>query len=762
MKNYDHNKIERKWQLYWKNNMLFSPNDKKYNKKKYYCLVMLPYPSGTLHMGHVRNYTIGDVLARFHRMKGYNVLHPMGWDAFGLPAENAAIAHHIHPAAWTKKNIQYMKEQLQTLGISYNWKNEITTCMPEYYKWNQWFFIKMFENGLAFKKNSKVNWCSTCNTVLANEQVINGRCWRCHCLTQYKTLKQWFIKITNYAEELLEDSKKLTGWPKQVIAMQKNWIGKSIGIEIHFLFTPVEYTLKIFTTRPETIYGVTFIAIARDHEILQSNNIFHKHIKNYNKIKNYLSKNKDNTLSTTQEGILIEGIEAINPVSGLHIPIFIADYVVTDYGTGAIMAVPAHDKRDWEFAKQHNIPMIEVIQSNTNLPYEGDGKLINSCQFNGIQSTQAWLNIIQLLESKKLGKRVINFKLKDWLISRQRYWGTPIPIIYCDTCGILTVPINDLPVMLPKNVKDFSALKFDKNFVDVKCPKCTGQARRETDTMDTFIDSSWYYSRYCDPINSSRAFDSDKVNYWMPVDQYIGGIEHACMHLIYARFWYKFMRDIGLVKDSEPFSNLLTQGMVTLNGEVMSKSKGNTVNPNIIIKQYGADTLRLFILFSAPPKKQLDWKIEGLKGCRKFLIRFWNLFEIINKKSKNIASNHDKLMILQLMHKTIQKVTETMINKEFKFNTAISKIMELVNALYLYKYHSNDDNTSLLVYKTMILLLYPFTPHICEELWEMLGKTKLYEESWPLYDINLLKQTFIDIPIQINGKIKCKVQIHIN
>jgi leucyl-tRNA synthetase len=768
MKNYDHNIIEKKWQTIWTKQNAFKSKE-KYNEKKYYCLVMLPYPSGTLHMGHVRNYTIGDVLARFHRMNGENVLHPMGWDSFGLPAENAAIANNIHPEIWTKKNISCMKKQLITLGMSYDWDREITTCTPDYYKWNQWFFIQMFKMGLVFRKTAKVNWCQTCNTVLANEQVINGKCWRCDKHTEYKNLKQWFIKITKYANELIQYSNKLLGWPNQVISMQNHWIGKSIGLEINFILTVAQYKLKIFTTRPDTIYGVTFIAISKEHNLLKE---LKHYIKNYNSILNYISKNKIQTINNdnnkykeSSDGIMIEGIKAINPINGNELPIFIAEYVLMEYGTGAIMAVPAHDKRDWCFAKQYNVPIIEVIHNkkiayNQQKPYEGDGILINSYKFNGLTSSKAIESISQLLENTGYGKKVTIFKLRDWLISRQRYWGTPIPIIYCDICGTMPVPIHDLPVILPKSTK-ISTLRKNYSFINVKCPKCQRNAKRETDTMDTFVDSAWYYTRYCDVNNNKLAFSINKVNYWMPVNQYIGGIEHACMHLVYARFWYKFMRDIGMIKTSEPFINLLTQGMVTLNGKVMSKSKGNTVSPDKIIKQYGADSLRLFILFAAPPTKQLDWTIEGLQGCRRFIKRLWNLFEIVNRKSKFIATVQDKRNLLQLMHKTIKKVTETM-QKGFKFNTAIANIMELVNSLYIYKYHLNDDKTSLTVYKTIIILLYPFIPHVCEELLEMIGyKQNLSYYPWPSYNENALNNSFIELPVQINGKIRGTIKIPI-
>ncbi|MDR0985163.1 MAG: leucine--tRNA ligase [Endomicrobium sp.] len=770
MEKYDHLKIEKKWQIKWDENKVFK-SEVDYYKPKFYCLVMLPYPSGNLHMGHVRNYVIGDVFARFNRMIGNNVLHPIGWDAFGLPAENAAIKNGISPKEWTEQNIANMKKQLKMLGISYDWSREISTCKPEYYKWNQWFFLKMNEIGLVFRKKSNVNWCPLCKTVLANEQVLSGKCWRCDSNTEIKKLEQWFLRITNYANTLLEDMKQLkNGWEKQVLSMQTNWIGKSVGVNINFdLFIKNKKTkkkLKVFTTRPETIFGVTFVVISPEHDFIRK---FKNFIINYNEIaeykirfNNYINKN----FLKEKYGIPIKGIEVINPANNKKIPMFVSSYVLKEYGTGAIMAVPAHDKRDSEFAKVYNIPIIKVIAQydnetiNSKVMYEcKDGVLINSKQFNGMDSKEASIKITNWLKNEGNAEKKVNFKIKDWLISRQRKWGTPIPIIYCKKCGIVPVPERELPLNFPKT--------YDEIYVI--CPNCNSLAKRETDTMDTFVDSSWYYMRYCDPNNSIVAFDIKKAKYWMPVDQYIGGIEHACMHLIYARFWYKVMKDLGIVAATgkEPFTNLLTQGMVTLNGSAMSKSRGNIISPNKISGKYGVDALRLFILFAAPPKKQLDWSKQSMnivKGCHNFLNRLWRLFEIINMKSRFSASKQNKNEILLKMNFTIKKVTENL-KKEFKFNTAISHIMELVNALYVYKWHSNDNGVSLQVYKNIILLMYPFTPHICEELWERLGNNNNISEQnlWPQYTIELLdyKKDIIEIPVQINGKLRGKVLVNL-
>ncbi|MDR3253680.1 MAG: leucine--tRNA ligase [Endomicrobium sp.] len=768
MLEYNPVEVEKKWQRKWEENRIFESKEIP-GKEKYYCLSMFAYPSGNLHMGHVRNYSIGDVFARFYKMKGKNVLHPVGWDAFGLPAENAAIKNNIHPAKWTRQNINRMREQFKSLGISYDWSREFATCDPEYYKWNQWFFIKMWQKGLIFRKNANVNWCPSCNTVLANEQVSNGICWRCDSLTEHINLEQWFIKITNYADKLLEGNKNLNGWPERVLAMQRDWIGKSFGAEIDFVLKGLNKKLKIFTTRPDTLFGATFMVTAPEHEII---NEIKSEITNYNEVLKYITassrkSNIERAASRQKTGVKLEGIKAVNPATGKEIPVFTADYVLTTYGTGAIMAVPAHDQRDWEFAKKYDIPVIEVIKGNNSsiekCAYEYEGILVNSGQFSGIKSAEALNLVSEWVEKQGFGKKTVNFKLKNWLISRQRYWGTPIPMIHCKVCGIVPVPEKDLPVVLPEDVKftgkGESPLKSSETFLNVKCPLCGMDAKRETDTMDTFVDSSWYYLRYCDPLNNYSAFDAEKADYWMPVNQYIGGIEHACMHLIYSRFWYKVMRDLNLAKQNEPFTNLLTQGMVTLNGSAMSKSKGNIVSPDKIIEKYGADTARLFILFAAPPQKQLDWSAEGVEGCWRFINRIWRLFDIVNKKTKFIAFEKDKNDILRVMHQTIKKVSID-IEKKTQFNTAISSIMELVNILYSYKYHSNDDGISMEVYKTVILLMTPFTPHICEEIWEMLGyKECISTHMWPRYDESMIETSYIELPVQINGRLKGKIMV---
>ncbi|GHT59001.1 leucine--tRNA ligase [Endomicrobiia bacterium] len=769
MVEYNHSEVEKKWQKKWMENKTFESKE-DLSKEKYYCLEMLPYPSGNLHMGHVRNYCIGDVFARFHKMKGKNVLHPIGWDAFGLPAENAAIKNKIHPAKWTKQNIARMRDQLKALGMSYDWDREITTCDPEYYRWSQWLFIKMWEKGLIFRKSANVNWCPSCQTVLANEQVSGGMCWRCDSRTEHRDLEQWFIKITDYSDELLEEHKQLGGWPEQVLSMQKNWIGKSFGEEIDFTLLGTNKKLKVFTTRPDTLFGVAFMVIAPEHEII---NEMKSQIANYDKVVQYAlaSSRKSNIERSSckeKTGVKLEGINAINPATGGKVPVFMADYVLTVYGTGAIMAVPAHDQRDWEFAKKYNIPIVEVIKGDSPVSveqhvYEGEGILVNSGQFNGIKSTEAFDIVSQWVDKQGFGKKTINFKLKDWLISRQRCWGTPIPMIHCEKCGIVAVSEKDLPVFLPEDVEftgeGESPLKSSKTFVNVKCPKCGADAKRETDTMDTFIDSSWYYARYCDVHNNNAIFDGAKLNYWAPVDCYIGGIEHACMHLIYSRFLYKVMRDLGLVKHDEPFTNLLTQGMVTLDGSVMSKSRGNAVSPDKIIKEYGADTTRLFILFAAPPQKQLDWSSDGVEGCWRFINRVWRLFDVVNAKSDASASEKDVKDLLRIMHRSIKKVTED-IEREFQFNTAISSIMGLVNSLYAYKYHSNDNGVSLEVYKIVVLLMVPFAPHTCEEIWERLGhKECVSAYAWPDFDENMIKEPSIELPVQINGKLKGKIVV---
>ncbi len=769
MQDYNVCEVEKKWQKIWEDKQLFKAV-KDLSKEKYYILVMLPYPSGNLHMGHVRNYSIGDVFARFNRMLGKNVIHPMGWDAFGLPAENAAIKHNIAPQKWTKQNILRMREQLKMLGISYDWDREVATCDPEYYKWNQWIFLEMYKKGLVFRKKSNVNWCPSCKTVLANEQVKEGKCWRCDSNVEQKELEQWFIKITQYADELLEGHKLLSGWPEQVLSMQKNWIGKSHGAQMKFDIADSDKKLEIFTTRPDTIFGVTFMVVSPEHPMLKE---FKNQIKNWNEVEKYiqassLKSNIERASSKEKTGVKLDGVYVVNPANKKKVPIFVADYVLMGYGTGAIMAVPAHDQRDWDFAKKYNVDIIPVIEGGdvNKQAYEGEGLMINSEQFNKISSQDARVKMPLWVEQQGWGKQTTNYKLREWLISRQRCWGTPIPMIHCDKCGIVPVEQKDLPVVLPTDVKftndGKSPLQSDEKFVNTTCPKCGGPARRETDTMDTFVDSSWYFERYTDAHNDTKPFDSTETNYWMPVDQYVGGIEHACMHLIYSRFWHKVLRDMGLVKSDEPFMNLLTQGMVTLGGSAMSKSKGNIVSPDEIVAKYGADTARLFILFAAPPEKQLDWSDDGVEGCWRFINRVWRLQELVQTKMQVVATDKAKQDLLRAMHVCIKKVTED-ISQKHQFNTAISSVMELVNTMYVYKHHSNDDGLSKQVYETIVLLLAPFTPHLCEEIWSILGHTDCVSVAkWPCYDEKYIKQDTIEVPVQVNGKLRGKINIDVS
>lgn len=768
----DFKEKELYWQKKWEEEKIFEIKIDQ-NKKKFYCLVMFPYPSGRIHMGHVRNYVIGDVIASYWRMKGYNVIHPIGWDAFGLPAENAAIKHNIHPEKWTKDNIDNMRSQLKRLGISYCWGNEIATCDSGYYKWNQWFFIKMYERGLVYRKKSLVNWCPKCQTVLANEQVQQGVCWRCESVVEQKELEQWFIKITEYSEKLLEGHKLLESrWPDEVLIMQKNWIGKSEGTIIKFQIPNCDkLQIDVFTTRADTLFGATFMAVSPEHE-------FSKYVAEQNsKVSKYLEKVfkkpfTERKLAKEKTGVF-SGIYAINPINNEKIPVYIADYVLMDYGTGAIMCVPAHDQRDFEFAKEHSIPIREVIKptsGQTTLPdaaYELDGVMVNSGEFNGLTSEEGRKKITEYLKSKNLGSFKVYYKLKDWLISRQRYWGTPIPMIYCDNCGILPVREEDLPVILPKNVNitgvGESPLKYVEDWVNTKCHKCGGKATRETDTMDTFVDSSWYYARYCDPQNNKQPFDKQITNYWLPVDQYIGGIEHACMHLIYSRFWHKFMYDLGLVETEEPFIRLLTQGMVTLGGSAMSKSKGNIIEPDTIISKYGADTTRLFILFAAPPEKQLEWSDAGVEGCWRFLNRVDRLVKILSEKSQlqNFSNNEDyeeeKQKLLSEYNKLLKGITLD-IEKEYQFNTAIAKTMEITNLLYSYKFLGDEISKNIV--KDLIKIISLFSPHLAEEMWHNLGYDSFVRlEEFPKYDESLIKDENIEVPVQINGKVKGRIVI---
>ncbi len=782
MREYNFKEIENKWLKYWEENKVFKTKYDK-DKKKYYVLVMFPYPSGRIHMGHVRNYVIGDLIARFKRMNGYNVLHPIGWDAFGLPAENAAINKGIHPAKWTYENIEYMKSQLKKIGISYDWDREIATCDEEYYKWGQWFFIKFYEKGLAYRKKSNVNWCPKCKTVLANEQVIDGKCWRCNTEVVQKDLEQWFFKITDYAEELLKDHKLLEGkWPERVLLMQKNWIGRSEGITVNFKFEDGK-DLPIFTTRPDTIYGVTFMALSPESPIVDY--ILSKvDEKKKEEIINFVEEVKKESIEKRRSGDydkkgLFTGLYVINPLNNDKIPLYLANFVLMEYGTGAIMAVPAHDERDFQFAKKYNIPIKVVIEpENKKLDpekmenaYTESGIMKNSAQFNGMKNKEAMEKIKDYIEEKGFGKRTVNYRLKDWLISRQRYWGNPIPIIYCDKCGIVPVPEKDLPVKLPTDVKfEFeggSPLAKNEKFIKTKCPKCGGEARREVDTMDTFVDSSWYYARYCSPHYDKLPFEKEEANYWMNVDQYIGGIEHAILHLLYARFFNKVMKDLGLLENEEPFAALLTQGMVIKDGAKMSKSKGNVVDPDDMIEKYGADTLRLFILFAAPPERDLEWSDKGIEGSFRFIKRVWNFIQSNLENIKNISENIDitslsdkqrKLYIL--LNITIKKVTDDL-NGDFHFNTSISTIMELINEITKYQFKTEED-FSLLKYiiKRLLIILSPFTPFLTEELWQEIGFEKtIFKHGWIKYDKSHLSFNTYTMVIQINGKVRSKIEI---
>lgn len=763
---YNFKTTEAKWQERWDKDKLYKTED-DFSKPKYYCLEMFPYPSGKLHMGHVRNYSIGDVIARFKRMRGFNVLHPMGWDAFGLPAENAAIERKVHPNEWTWGNLDSMREQLKKLGLSYDWDREFSTCHPDYYKWTQWMFLKLYEKGLAYRKKSSLNWCPSCGTVLANEQVVDGKCDRCKSEVGKKELEQWFFKITDYAEELLCDLEKLPGWPDKVKLMQENWIGKSKGVEFSFECEETDDKIPVYTTRPDTVYGVSYIVLAPEHPLVkklttadkkEQVETFRKKMEKYNEI----ARTSDDT---EKEGLFI-GSYAINPMNKERVPIWTANYVLMDYGTGAVMGVPAHDTRDFEFAKKYNLPIKQVIAPKKNVKkelkeaYVDEGVLINSDSFTGMNNTKAIKAIGEYMEKESIGKVKTNYKLRDWSISRQRYWGAPIPMIYCDDCGIVPVPEEDLPVILPTDVKftsKASPLLTREDFINTKCPKCGKMAKRETDTIDTFVCSSWYFYRYVDPKNDKKPFDKSKADYWLPVDQYIGGVEHAILHLMYSRFFNKFLRDLGLIDNDEPFENLLTQGMVLKDGVKMSKSIGNTVSPDEIIEKYGADTARLFILFAAPPERDLEWSDDGVEGSFRFLQRVWRLVQDIKDRISDDDDNQktdDK--VRKLVHKTIKKVTEDL--ERFSFNTAISAIMELVNGLYLVKEKPISGVVVKEAVENLLILLAPFVPHITEELWETVGnKDSVHLQPWPKYDKKYLIEDEIEIVIQVNGKVRGKV-----
>lgn len=775
--------IEAKWQKYWEENKTFKVEMDK-DKPKSYVLEMFPYPSGNLHMGHVRNYSIGDVIARFRTMKGFNVLHPMGWDSFGMPAENAAIKHNIPPKKWTLENIANMTRQLKALGLSYDWDREVTTCKEDYYKWTQWFFELFYKRGLAVKKESAVNWCDTCNTVLANEQVIDGKCWRCDHEVVKKDLSQWFFKITDYADELLKDLDLLPGWPERVKTMQHNWIGRSEGLEFSFEIPALNDTVAVYTTRPDTAYGVTFMALAAEHplikKICENNpkadeiNAFCERVRNQSEIERTSSESE-------KEGVFT-GVYCINPFTGRKVEIWVTNYVLYDYGTGAVMGVPTGDQRDWMFADKYGIEKIVTIcpigkelklEEMTCAYEEKEGMLVNSGEFTGMEMHKAMSAIMDKAEAEGFGKRRVNYRLRDWLISRQRYWGAPIPIIYCPHCGEVLVPEDQLPVRLPEDVS-FTAgakspLATSEEFVHCKCPKCGADAIRETDTMDTFLCSSWYYLRYTDAHNDKMPFDKELNNYWGPVDQYIGGIEHAILHLLYSRFFVKVLRDAGLVDYDEPFSNLLTQGMVIKDGAKMSKSLGNVVSPEEILSKYGADTARLFILFAAPPERELEWSDQGVEGSFRFLNRIWRIVQAFEAvlAQKVTEYDHSNLSeadkdLRRVLHSSIKKVTND-IETRFNFNTAISAMMELVNALYAYKEAAKEPNSGLIyeAISDLIKMMSPFVPHITEELWRgaIDANSSVHEQSWPECDEEALKVDNVEIVLQVNGKVRGRLTV---
>ncbi len=790
---YDPQQVEEKWQGSWNASRCFEVEADQ-SRPKYYVLEMFPYPSGKIHMGHVRNYSIGDVVARYKRMRGYNVLHPMGWDAFGLPAENAAIKNKTHPATWTYQNIADMRAQLRRLGYSYDWRRELATCRPEYYKWEQQFFLQMLEKGLAYRKNSPVNWCESCQTVLANEQVEEGKCWRCDNDVEQKQLEQWFLKITAYADQLLDDLKLLEGgWPDRVITMQQNWIGKSIGAELTFQVKGLDCGVTVFTTRPDTLCGATFMSLAAEHPLVEKLiagyeradevRAFCREVANMDRIK----RGADDL---EKEGVFT-GAYCINPLTGREMPIHVANFVLMGYGTGAVMAVPAHDQRDFEFARKYDLPLQVVIQPKDTVldpaamteAYSDPGFLVNSGQFDGLPNDEAKKAIVEHLGASGLGKPTVNYRLRDWGVSRQRFWGAPIPVVHCAKCGTLPVPHDQLPVLLPEEAQvredGRSPLPMLESFVNTTCPGCGGPAKRETDTFDTFMESSWYFLRYTSARNTEAPFDKEALAYWSPVDQYIGGIEHAILHLLYSRFYVKVLRDLGYTAEAEPFKNLLTQGMVLKDGAKMSKSKGNVVDPNSMIGKYGADATRLFILFASPPEKDLEWSDAGIEGAHRFLNRVWRLAEELDEwgamRAVGPVAPLDVILkgigelspaakdLRRKEHDTVRKVTRAMENN-FQFNTAIAALMELVNEMYGLKdgLKSAPEGPSALssALSTVLTLLSPVAPHICEDLWARMGHAEqLAVLPWPGYEEAALALDEIELVVQVNGKVRGKLMV---
>lgn len=801
---YNPGEIEEKWQAHWAGHQSFKTDDDS-DKPNFYLLEMFPYPSGRIHMGHVRNYAIGDVVARFKRLQGFNVLHPMGWDAFGMPAENAAIEHGTHPGKWTYENIANMRVQLKRIGLSYDWSREFATCDVSYYRWEQLIFLRMLEKGLAYKKTSQVNWCHDCQTVLANEQVEDGCCWRCGHAVKQKELDQWFFRITAYADELLAECDNLKGWPENVLAMQRNWIGRSFGCEIDFQLKDSEQSIKVFTTRPDTLCGATFMSLAPEHPLVETLVTTERQAAVAAFVEEVARQDKiDRTSGELEKKGIFTGSYCTNPLTGEELPVFLANFVLMDYGTGAVMAVPAHDQRDFEFARKYQLPIRVVIQptgetlraETLNEAMTGPGELINSGQFDGLPNEEAKVAITDFLTRQQQGRKTVNYRLRDWGVSRQRYWGTPIPVIYCDSCGTVPVPEKDLPVTLPMDVEitgeGGSPLARHQQFLRVDCPRCGAAARRESDTFDTFVESSWYFARYTCPHEDQAPLNPVRVNQWLPVDQYIGGVEHAVMHLLYARFFTKVLRDLHMLKADEPFANLLTQGMVCMESqrchthgwlypeqvvegrcvqcqqpvvlgrtEKMSKSKKNVVDPDALIKRYGADTARLFSLFAAPPEKDLEWNEQGVEGCYRFLGRVWravheNLLD--NPVNYGDLSGHVS-ELRRKTHQTIRKVTED-IDGRFHFNTAIAAIMELVNAVYACDRQQEDPAVVREALETVVRLLSPFVPHISEELWQRLGhQTAIDVQGWPVWDESALVTSEVELVVQVNGKVRGKITV---
>ncbi len=777
MEGYSVKDVEKKWQAYWNKIELFKT--KELPGEKYYVLEMFPYPSGDLHIGHMKNYVIGDVIARYKLMQGFDILHPMGWDAFGLPAENAAIQRGIDPEKWTYDNISVSKNTMKMMGLSYDWDREVTTCAPDYYKWTQWLFLQLYKNGLAYRKKASVNWCPSCQTVLANEQVENGTCYRCHTPVEKRELVQWFFKITEYADRLLEDLEKLEHWPEPVKIMQKNWIGRSEGAEIDFRICDLNQSVRVFTTRPDTLFGVTFMVFAPEHELVSAlikGKPQEKDVLNY--IEKAKSKSDMERTSLKEKDGIFTGAYATHPLSGEKIPIWVADYVIMGYGTGIVMGVPAHDERDFDFARKYNLPIKTVIrpadQTDFDVLEAGEvytekGVMVHSAKYSGLSSKEGIQAIVKDLESQGIGKSAVYYKLRDWLISRQRYWGAPIPMIHCEKCGVVPVPEKDLPVLLPKEGVDFtpkgkSPLASVDDFIHTTCPKCGGPAYRDPDTMDTFVDSSWYFLRYTDNKNEYEPFSKQKGDAWLPVNQYIGGIEHAVLHLLYSRFITKFLFDIGKVSVDEPFGALFTQGMVLNKGEVMSKSKGNAVPVGPFVEKWGSDTGRITILFAAPPERDLEWTEEGVQGSNRFLNRVYRfVMSHLNVIKDTKLDDFDPaslagedLAIYKNVHQTIKKVTEDV--NLFHFNTALAFLMELMNAFY--KSGAKNPNLWRFSIEKYILLLSPFAPHLSEELWHQLGNTEsIFRAKWPNYDPNYIQKNEIEIVLQVNGKVRSRIKV---